>query len=248
MLGFLFGALLQSIGGLILVALQGALVSSAIAMKLDVGAPQLFVGYLLAYLGLRRYFPRVAYAIGLSVAAYWTFLWAAQAYHDPEFNSWVWVLGFGALGAILGSLANFLRPLELLYFAEALVLKHVPGLLARGRRRTSRPSASSGYTHTSTSSDSTWSSSSWSSSSGNGASRSRSSAPPPPLATHATDPWSILGIRPGSPADDIKRAYRERMRQYHPDKVASLGIELRELAERKAKEINEAYAALSGRP
>src|SRR5262245_16366850 len=115
MLGFLFGALLQSIGCLILVALQGALVSTAIAMKLDVGAPEVFVGYLLAYLGLRRYLPRVAYAIGLSAAVYWTFLWAEKAYYDPEFNSWVWVLGFGALGAVLGSLANFLRPLELFY-------------------------------------------------------------------------------------------------------------------------------------
>jgi DnaJ-class molecular chaperone len=29
---------------------------------------------------------------------------------------------------------------------------------------------------------------------------------------------------------------------YHPDRVEGLGIELRELAERKAKEVNNAYA------
>ena len=33
--------------------------------------------------------------------------------------------------------------------------------------------------------------------------------------------------------------------EYHPDKVAHLGPELRILAERKAKEINEAYRILS---
>ena len=31
------------------------------------------------------------------------------------------------------------------------------------------------------------------------------------------------------------------MSEYHPDKVASLGKEIRELAERKSKEINAAY-------
>jgi len=35
------------------------------------------------------------------------------------------------------------------------------------------------------------------------------------------------------------------MREYHSHKVASLGAELRELAERKAKEINEAFEVLS---
>ncbi|MHC1769408.1 MAG: DnaJ family molecular chaperone [Verrucomicrobiia bacterium] len=35
------------------------------------------------------------------------------------------------------------------------------------------------------------------------------------------------------------------MRQYHPDNVASLGPELRELAERKAKQINEAFRTLA---
>jgi len=34
------------------------------------------------------------------------------------------------------------------------------------------------------------------------------------------------------------------MKEYHPDKVAGLGAELRELAERKAKEINMAFEEL----
>jgi DnaJ-class molecular chaperone len=34
------------------------------------------------------------------------------------------------------------------------------------------------------------------------------------------------------------------MQEYHPDKVAHLGADIRALAERKAKEINEAYQTL----
>ena len=34
---------------------------------------------------------------------------------------------------------------------------------------------------------------------------------------------------------------RKLASQYHPDKVASLGPELRELAERKSREITQAY-------
>ena len=35
--------------------------------------------------------------------------------------------------------------------------------------------------------------------------------------------------------------YHLKIREYHPDKVASLGKELKELAEFKSKEINSAY-------
>ena len=43
---------------------------------------------------------------------------------------------------------------------------------------------------------------------------------------------------------EIKKHYREMLMQYHPDKVATLGPEIRELAERKTKELNEAYEVL----
>jgi DnaJ like chaperone protein len=39
----------------------------------------------------------------------------------------------------------------------------------------------------------------------------------------------------------VQTAYRSLIRQYHPDKVANLGEELRELAEVKSKAINKAY-------
>jgi len=43
------------------------------------------------------------------------------------------------------------------------------------------------------------------------------------------------------PSEEIRRAYRVLMSQYHPDKVAALGDELKEVAERKSKEITLAY-------
>lgn len=54
--------------------------------------------------------------------------------------------------------------------------------------------------------------------------------------------FDILGVTPNSTADEIRSAYRQLMSQYHPDKVATLGQELRDLAERKSKEIAAAYA------
>lgn len=53
----------------------------------------------------------------------------------------------------------------------------------------------------------------------------------------------ILGVPPFATLDEVKTAYRRRMAEYHPDKVAGLGDELRALAESKSKEINVAYEA-----
>jgi DnaJ like chaperone protein len=53
--------------------------------------------------------------------------------------------------------------------------------------------------------------------------------------------WSVLQITQNASQEQIKTAYRSLMQQYHPDKVATLGPELRDLAERKSKEINAAY-------
>jgi DnaJ-domain-containing protein 1 len=57
-------------------------------------------------------------------------------------------------------------------------------------------------------------------------------------------PWfDVLGISPGATLEEIKTAYRQKISLYHPDRVAGLGEELRELAEVHAKEINAAYAS-----
>jgi cold shock CspA family protein len=60
----------------------------------------------------------------------------------------------------------------------------------------------------------------------------------------ASSPWEVLGVEVGASEDDVVAAYRRMAQMYHPDKVANLGPELKELADRKMREINAAYEAL----
>ena len=55
--------------------------------------------------------------------------------------------------------------------------------------------------------------------------------------------FEVLKISEDSPRDfdSIKSTYRKKIAQYHPDKVSAMGPEIQEVAEEKAKEINEAY-------
>ncbi len=59
------------------------------------------------------------------------------------------------------------------------------------------------------------------------------------------DPYEILEIPASSSQETIRSAYRSRMSEYHPDKVAHLGEELQELAHRKTLEIQQAYQQLT---
>ena len=58
------------------------------------------------------------------------------------------------------------------------------------------------------------------------------------------DPYTILNVPRGASPEEIKKAYRELANKYHPDKVVHLGDEFRELAEKRFKEIEEAYRKL----
>ena len=55
--------------------------------------------------------------------------------------------------------------------------------------------------------------------------------------------FEVLKITDDTPRDfsHIKAVYRKKIAQYHPDKVSAMGPEIQEVAEQKAKEINEAY-------
>ena len=57
--------------------------------------------------------------------------------------------------------------------------------------------------------------------------------------------YKILGLSPGASPQEIKTAYHHAAQMYHPDKVAGLAPEFRELADSKMKEINAAYEELT---
>jgi hypothetical protein len=58
------------------------------------------------------------------------------------------------------------------------------------------------------------------------------------------DPYEVLGVAKGASIDEIKNAYRKLANKYHPDKVNYLGDEFKELADKRFKEIQEAYQEL----
>jgi preprotein translocase subunit Sec63 len=60
-------------------------------------------------------------------------------------------------------------------------------------------------------------------------------------------PHDVLGVSAGASEDEIRRAYQRLVRQYHPDRVATMAPELRALAEQRTKEINRAFESLSGK-
>ena len=54
-----------------------------------------------------------------------------------------------------------------------------------------------------------------------------------------TDPYSVLGVPKDASDDDIKKAYRNLSRKYHPD--ANINNPHKDLAEAKFKEVQQAY-------
>lgn len=58
------------------------------------------------------------------------------------------------------------------------------------------------------------------------------------------DAYKVLGINPDATDDEVRKAYRKMVLENHPDRVASLGADIREAATRKLQEINEAKDAI----
>ena len=62
----------------------------------------------------------------------------------------------------------------------------------------------------------------------------------------AFDPYAVLGLAPSASKEEVRAAYRKRMQEYHPDKVAHLGEALQKVAHEKSQEIQRAYRELGG--
>jgi len=58
------------------------------------------------------------------------------------------------------------------------------------------------------------------------------------------DPYQVLRITTGASKEEIKAAYFNLIKQYHPDKVSHLGQEFQKLADEKTQLINQAYEIL----
>ncbi len=54
-----------------------------------------------------------------------------------------------------------------------------------------------------------------------------------------TDPYKVLGVSPNATDEEVRAAYRELAKKYHPDNYAN--NPLSDLANEKMSEINEAY-------
>lgn len=75
--------------------------------------------------------------------------------------------------------------------------------------------------------------------------RDAPSAPPlPNSADTYKDPYKVLGLSPSASQTEIKEAYRQKLQEYHPDKVSHMGEDLQKLAQSKTIDIINAYNSL----
>jgi hypothetical protein len=58
------------------------------------------------------------------------------------------------------------------------------------------------------------------------------------------DCYSILGVSPSASMDEVKKAYRARLFEYHYDRVAQAGKEMRDYADEITKWVNLAFAEI----
>ncbi len=56
--------------------------------------------------------------------------------------------------------------------------------------------------------------------------------------------YKILGITPDATDEEVKKAFREMAKKFHPDKVSHLGEDVKKAAEEKFRNINQAYETI----
>ena len=74
--------------------------------------------------------------------------------------------------------------------------------------------------------------------------RDAQNAPKTTSKRASTKAYETLGISPEASMKEIKKAYQALIQTYHPDRVADMGPELKDVAEARTKEINAAYEEL----
>lgn len=65
----------------------------------------------------------------------------------------------------------------------------------------------------------------------------------------APDPFTVLGVEPGDPPDVIRKAWRQLVRDNHPDALIARGMpeEARKIAEKRMVDVNRAWEEISGK-
>lgn len=61
-----------------------------------------------------------------------------------------------------------------------------------------------------------------------------------------SEAWRVLNLEPGTPADQVRQAYLDLVKVWHPDRFEH-DARLREKASQSLQRVNEAYAILQGR-
>lgn len=133
-------------------------------------------------------------------------------------------------GRVVATVKKHGAPADDLWFLQELLARHVPGVTAPDARR--RPGQAKTQKAPSPPRP-----------------ERRGFAPPepapaPPPQPAPPTPWAVLGIAPGTPVDEAKRAFRALIAQYHPDKVSHLAPEFQALAEKRTREILDAWRSI----
>ncbi|MEY4667816.1 MAG: hypothetical protein RL518_515 [Pseudomonadota bacterium] len=63
--------------------------------------------------------------------------------------------------------------------------------------------------------------------------------------TKPADPYALFKLSPKATQAEVDERYKELVKDYHPDRVAHLGEDLRKVAHEKMIEIQQAYEFLS---
>ena len=67
------------------------------------------------------------------------------------------------------------------------------------------------------------------------------------VADAEPDPWAVLGVEPGTPLADIRAAWRNLVRETHPDRMMARGLpeEALKMAEKRLIAINRAWEEIN---